>query len=39
MAEKLRVGVIGTGYVAKNHFLPVLAQTEDIEVVGVLAKN
>ncbi len=39
MAEKLRVGVIGTGYVAKNHFLPVLAQTEDIEFVGVMAKN
>lgn len=39
MAEKLRVGVIGTGYVSKNNYLPVLAQTEDIEFVGVLAKN
>ncbi|MDE7242859.1 MAG: Gfo/Idh/MocA family oxidoreductase, partial [Oscillospiraceae bacterium] len=37
--DKLRVGVIGTGYVAKNNFLPVLAQTEDIEFVGVMAKN
>ena len=39
MAEKLRVGVIGTGYVSKNNYLPVLAQTEDIEFVGVMAKN
>lgn len=39
MADKLRVGVIGTGYVSKNNFLPVLAQTEDIEFVGVMAKN
>ena len=37
MADKLRVGVIGTGYVARNNFLPVLAQTEDIEFVGVMA--
>lgn len=39
MSEKLRVGVIGTGYVSKNNYLPVLAQTEDIEFVGVMAKN
>lgn len=39
MAEKLRVGVIGTGYVSKNNYLPVLAQAEDIEFVGVMAKN
>ena len=39
MADKLRVGVIGTGYVSKNNYLPVLAQTEDIEFVGVMAKN
>lgn len=39
MEKKLRVGVIGTGYVAKNNFLPVLARTEDIEFVGVMAKN
>lgn len=37
--EKLRVGVIGTGYVAQNNFLPVLARTEDIEFVGVMAKS
>lgn len=39
MAEKLRVGVIGTGYVSRNNYLPVLAQTGDIEFVGVMAKN
>ena len=39
MSKKLRVGVIGTGYVAKNNYLPVLAQTEDIEFVGVMAKK
>lgn len=39
MAEKLRVGVIGTGYVSKNNYLPVLAQEEDIEFAGVMAKN
>lgn len=35
----LRVGVIGVGYVAKNNYLPILAQTEDIEFVGIMAKN
>ena len=37
--KKLRVGVIGTGYVSKNNYLPVLAQTKDIEFVGVMARN
>ena len=35
----LRVGVIGVGYVAKNNYLPILAQTEDIEFVGIMARN
>lgn len=39
MEKKLRVGVIGVGYVAKNNYLPVLAQTEDIEFVGIMARN
>lgn len=39
MERKLRVGVIGVGYVSKNNYLPVLAQMEDIEFVGVMAKN
>lgn len=39
MNDKLRVGVIGIGYVSKNNYLPVLAQTEDIEFVGVMARN
>ncbi len=37
--EKIRVGVIGVGYVAKNNFLPVLPQFDDVEFVGVMAKN
>ena len=39
MADKLRVGVIGIGYVSKNNYLPVLAATEDIEFVSVMARN
>lgn len=39
MSKKVRVGVIGTGYVAKNNYLPILAQMEDIEFVGIMAKN
>ena len=38
MGEKrLRVGVIGAGYVAKNNYLPILARTEGIEIAGILA--
>lgn len=39
MAKKLRVGVIGTGYVSQNNYLPVLAQMQDIEFVGVMAHH
>jgi len=40
MAEKrLRVGVIGVGYVSKNNFLPVLSGYDDIEFIGLMAKN
>ena len=39
MDKKLRVGVIGVGYVSKNNYLPVLAQREDIEFVGIMARN
>ena len=39
MSDKLRIGVIGVGYVSKNNYLPVLAQTEDIEFVGLMARN
>ena len=39
MDNKLRVGVIGIGYVSKNNYLPVLAATEDIEFVGIMARN
>lgn len=37
--DKIRVGVIGVGYVAKNNFLPVLPQFDDVEFVGLMAKN
>ena len=39
MEKKLRVGVIGTGYVSKNNYLPVLAIRDDIEFVGIMARN
>lgn len=41
MAEKktVRIGVIGVGYVAKNNFLPVLPQFDDVEFVGLMARN
>lgn len=37
--EKLRVGVIGAGYVAKNNFLPVLPRFDDVEFVGLMEKD
>jgi len=37
--EKLRVGVIGVGYVSKNNFLPVLPRFDDIRLVGLMARN
>ena len=41
MAKKdtVRIGVIGVGYVAKNNFLPVLPQFDDVEFVGLMARN
>lgn len=39
MANRLRVGVIGVGYVSRNNYLPILSQIEDIDFVGVMAKN
>ena len=32
--EKVRVGVIGVGYVAVNNFLPVLPRMDDVEAVS-----
>ena len=37
--KKLRVGVIGVGYVSKNNFLPVLSRIDDIEFVGLMARS
>lgn len=39
MDKKIRVGVIGVGYVSKNNYLPVLPQYDDIEFVGLMARN
>ncbi|MFT4104779.1 MAG: Gfo/Idh/MocA family oxidoreductase [Lacrimispora sp.] len=35
--NKIRVGVIGAGYVSKNNFLPVLPRFDDVEFVGLMA--
>lgn len=37
--DKVRVGIIGVGYVATNNFLPVLPKMDDVEVVGVMANH
>ncbi len=37
--KKIRIGVIGVGYVAKNNFLPVLPTFDDIEFVGLMASK
>jgi len=37
--SKLRVGVIGVGYVASNNFLPVLPRFDDVELVGIMANH
>lgn len=37
--KKIRVGVIGTGYVAENNFLPVLPKFDDVEFVGLMAAH
>ena len=37
--EKVRVGVIGVGYVAVNNFLPMLPRMDDVEVVGIMANH
>lgn len=39
MKEKVRVGVIGTGYVSQNNFIPVLPKMDDVEIVGIMANH
>ena len=34
--NKLRVGVIGVGYVAGNNFLPVFPRFDDVELAGIM---
>lgn len=37
--DKVRVGVIGVGYVSQNNFLPVLPRMDDVEIVGIMANH
>ena len=37
--EKVRVGVIGVGYVSENNFLPVLPRFDDVEIAGIMANH
>ena len=37
--QKIRVGVIGAGYVAVNNFLPILSRCEDVELVSLMAAH
>lgn len=37
--DKVRVGIIGAGYVAVNNFFPVLPRMDDVEIVGVMANH
>lgn len=37
--DKVRVGIIGVGYVAKNNFLPVLPRFDDVEIAGIMASR
>lgn len=37
--DKVRVGVIGVGYVATNNFLPVFPRMDDVEIVGIMANH
>lgn len=37
--KKIRVGVIGTGYVSENNFLPVLPKFDDVAFVGLMAAH
>ncbi len=37
--DRLRVGVIGVGYVATNNFLPVFPRLDDVDLVGIMANH
>lgn len=37
--DKVRVGIIGVGYVSQNNFLPVLPRFDDIEIAGIMASR
>lgn len=36
---KIKIGVIGVGYVSQNNFLPVLPRFDDVEFVGLMANR
>lgn len=37
--DRVRVGIIGVGYVSTNNFLPVLPRFDDVEIVGIMANH
>lgn len=37
MSDKMRVGILGTGYVAINNYLPILSGMDDVEVAAILS--
>lgn len=37
--DKVRIGVIGVGYVSQNNFMPVLPRMDDVEIVGIMANH
>ena len=37
--DKVRIGVIGVGYVSKNNYLPVFPRMDDVEFVGLMDRN
>lgn len=37
MKGKMRVGVLGTGYVAINNYLPILSGMDDVEIAAILS--
>lgn len=37
--DKVRIGVIGVGYVATNNFLPVFSRMDDVEIIGIMANH
>lgn len=39
LKNRVRVGIIGVGYVSSNNFMPVLPRFDDVEIVGIMANH